>query len=425
MKKLKEIKQIIEKHNRWRENECLNMIASENVLSPLARKFLVSDFVGRYNEHGVKGEDFITHYQGVKYSSQIEKICNKIFAQRFKTKFVDTRSISGAVANLCIYQAFLKPGDFFLSPGLTAGGHVSSTQYGIAGVRGLKSISMPFNETKMQLDVDETIKLIKKLNPKLIMFGRSMILFPEPIKKIRKHTDAIIVYDAAHVFGLIYGGFFQDPFKEGADIITASTHKTFPGPQGGIIIARKDFDKKAWEKIENAVFPGVISNHHIFRLPSLAITALEMNKFGRNYARQIIKNAKTLARELFKIGFKVLAQNEGFTESHQVIVDVKNSGGGKLVAEKLEETNIIVNKMALPYDTDKDATRNPSGIRIGVQELTKIGMKEKEMRQIAFYIKAIVFDKETLEKIKREVIRFRRNFQKIKYCFKYDRDKIN
>ena len=321
MKKLTKIKQIVEKQNRWRGNECLNMIASENLLSPLAREFLISDFVGRYNEHGVKNDDFITHYQGVKYASEIEKFCNEIFAQRFKTKFVDTRPISGAVANLCVYQAFLKPGDLFLSSGLTAGAHVSSTQYGIAGVRGLKSIFMPFNEEKMQLDINGTIKLIKKLNPKLIMFGRSMFLFPEPIKEIRKHTNAILVYDAAHVFGLIYGSCFQDPFKEGADIITASTHKTFPGPQGGIIIARRDFDKKSWEKIENAVFPGVISNHHIFRLPPLAITALEMDKFGSDYARQVIKNAKILAKELFQISFRVLAQKEGFTQSHQVIVD--------------------------------------------------------------------------------------------------------
>jgi len=417
MKELKKIKEIVKKQDRWRRGECLNMIASENLISPLAEKFLLSDFIGRYNEHGVKNGDFITHYQGVKYASQIEKLCNEIFTERFKTKFVDTRPIAGAIANLCVYQAFLKPGDVFLAPGLTAGAHVSSTQYGIAGVKGLKSIPMPFNNKRMRLNVEETKGLIKKLNPKLIMFGRSAFLFPEPIKEIRKSTDAIIVYDAAHVFGLIYGGFFQNPLKEGADIITASTHKTFPGPQGGIIIARKDFNKENWKKIENAVFPGVISNHHIFRLPSLAITALEMNKFGGNYARQIIKNAKALAKRLSEIGFKVLAKEESFTQSHQVIVDVKNFGGGKLIAEKLEIANIIVNKMALPYDKDIDATQNPSGIRIGVQELTRIGMKEKEMKEIAEFIKEVILDRKEPEKIRKKVIKFRRVFQKIKYCF--------
>jgi glycine hydroxymethyltransferase len=417
MEKLQKIKQIVKKQNQWRQKECLNMIASENLISPLAEKFLISDFQSRYNEHGVKDGQFLTHYQGVKYSSEIEKFCNDIFSKRFETKFVDSRPIAGAVANLCVYRAFLNPGDIFLSPGLTAGAHVSSTQYGIAGVRGLRDIAMPFDGKRMRLDVGETTKLIKKIKPKLIMFGRSMFLFPEPIKEIRKHTKAIIVYDAAHVFGLIYAGFFQNPLKEGADIITTSTHKTFPGPQGGLIMARNDFDKENWKKIENAVFPGILSNHHIFRLPSLAITALEMNKFGKRYAGQIIKNAKTLAKALSEVGFNVLAKENGFTQSHQVILNVKNFGGGKFIAENLEKANIIVNKMALPFDKDIDTIQNPSGIRIGLQELTRIGMKEREMKKVANFLKRVILDKENPEKIKREVINFRKKFQKIKYCF--------
>ena len=417
MQKLREIEEILERENLWREKETLNMIASENLLSPLAKKFLISDFLGRYNEHGVKDGNFITHYQGVKYSCEIEKLCLQIFSKKFKTEYVDVRPISGAIANLAVYRAILKPGDVFLAPGLTFGAHVSSTEYGIAGVCGLRSIDMPFDEGKMKLDVEGTIKLIKKVKPKLIMFGRSMFLFPEPIKEIRKETNAILVYDAAHVFGLIYAGFFQDPFKEGVDIITSSTHKTFPGPQGGIILGNPNLEKKIWKKIENAIFPGIISNHHIFRLPSLAVTALEMNKFGRVFAGQIIKNAKTLAKELFKLGFDVLAKEEGFTNSHQVILNVKNLGGGKFVAENLEKANIIVNKMTLPSDKDIDAIQNPSGIRIGVQELTRIGMAEREMKKVAHFLKRIILDKEASEKVKKEVIKFRKNFQKIKYCF--------
>ena len=417
MKKIEKIKEVVESQNRWRKKECLNLIASENLLSPLAEKFLISDFIGRYNEHGFKNGKFVTHYQGVKFACEIEKICNQIFAKRFKTRFVDTRPISGAIANLAVYRAILKPGDVFLAPGLTFGAHVSSTEYGIAGVCGLKSITLPFDEEKMRLNVEEAIKLIKKIKPKLIMLGRSMFLFPEPIKEIRKHTDAIIVYDAAHVFGLIYAGFFQDPFKEGADIITSSTHKTFPGPQGGLILGNPKLSAKIWRKIQNAIFPGIVSNHHIFRLPSLAITALEMNKFGNTYANQIIKNAKALAQNLYDFGFKVLAKEEGFTQSHQVILDVKEFGGGKIVAEKLEKVNIIVNKIALPKDKDIVATQNPSGIRIGVQEVTRIGMKEREMAKIALFFKEILIDKKKLEKIKEKVSSFRKSFQKIHYCF--------
>jgi glycine hydroxymethyltransferase len=413
---LKKIKEIVKEQNQWRKSKCINLIASENLLSPLAERFLISDFVGRYNEHGVKNGKFESHYQGTKYSCQIEKVCNQIFGRKFKTKFVDVRPISGAIANLAIYRAILKSGDVFLAPGLTFGAHVSSTEYGIAGVCGLKSIPMPFDIERMQLNVKETIKLIKKVKPKLIMLGRSMFLFPEPIRKIRKYTKAIIVYDAAHVFGLIYAGFFQNPFKEGADIITASTHKTFPGPQGGIILGSPKLDKKVWKKIQNAIFPGIISNHHIFRLPSLAITALEMNKFGKVYAKQIIKNAKTLAFNLFRKGFEVLAKDFSFTQSHQVIVDVKRFGGGKKVSERLEKANIILNKMALPYDTDKDATQNPSGIRIGVQEVTRVGMKEKEMEIIADFFKKVIINRIEPQKVKRKVIKFRKRFQEIKYC---------
>lgn len=416
MESLKKIKEIVEKQNQWRR-ECLNLIASENVLSPLAEKFLISDFIGRYNEHGIKDGEFEEHYQGVKFSSQIEKFCIKIFSQRFKTPYVDVRPISGAIANLAVYRAILSPGDIFLSPGLTFGGHVSSTQYGIAGVCGLKSIAMPFDERKMQLNVKETVKLIKKLKPKLIMLGRSMFLFPEPIREIRKYTKAIIVYDAAHVFGLIYGGKFQNPFKEGADIITASTHKTFPGPQGGIILGNPKLNKEIWKKIQRAIFPGIVSNHHIFRLPSLAIAALEMNKFGKIYARQTIRNAKILAKELFKLGFDVLGKENGFTQSHQIVVNVQKFGGGKIVAEKLEKANIIINKMALPRDKSVDATQNPSGIRIGVQEMTRYGMGKNEMKKIANLMKRVLIDKEKPEKVKKEVIAFRRKFQKIKFCF--------
>jgi len=412
---LKDVINIVDMQNTWRRKECLNMIASENVLSPLAEKYYISDFEGRYNEH-----DVIPHYQGTKYSLMIEELCNKIIGEHFGTNYVDTRPISGAIANLCVYKAFLKPGDVFISPGLTAGGHVSSTRYGIAGVLGLKDIPMFFDVENMVCDVDNTIKLIEHVKPKLIMFGRSMFLFPEPVREIREAIDPKIkiIYDAAHVFGLIYGGLFQKPFEEGADIITSSTHKTFPGPQGGIIIGNPNLSEKDWGKVDRAVFPGVMSNHHIHRLPALAITALEMNRYGEKYAKDIILNAKTFGEALHEYGFKVLCPHKGFTESHQVLVDVREFGGGKIVAEKLEEANIIVNKMALPWDRDIDATRNPSGIRIGLQELTRWGMGKDDVKHVAEFYYRLLIKKENPEKVKNDVVEFRRNFLEIHYCFR-------
>lgn len=416
MKEIERIKKLVKNQNLWRSH-CLNLIASENLMSPLSQKFLVSDFLGRYNEYSTKNGAFISHYQGTKIANKIEKFCNKIFSQRFKTSFIDTRPISGAIANLIIYSAFLNPGNVFLAPGLTFGGHVSSSNYGIAGVRGLKSLDLPFDSNKFEIDLEKLSLLIKKEKPKLIMLGRSMFLFPEPIREIRNMTDALIVYDASHVFGLIFGGKFQEPFKEGANVITASTHKTFPGPQGGVILAKSDFSRDNWRKIQRAIFPQIISSHHIFRLPSLLITLLEMKKFGKQYAKKTVENAQFLAKFLFDFGFEVLAREKGFTQSHQIILNVKNYGGGKIVAKKLERANIIVNKMALPKDTARDATHNPSGIRIGVQEMTRVGMGKREMKEIAKFFKEILVEKKNVEKIKKKVIFFRQSFQKIKFCF--------
>jgi glycine hydroxymethyltransferase len=411
-----QVKKLVKKQNDWRKN-CINLIASENVLSPLAQKLLVSDFLSRYNEHGIKDEKFFEHYQGTKFSSEIEKLCIKIFSKKFKTPYVDVRPISGVLANLAVFWATLNSKDTIFVPGLTFGGHISSTKYGALGIFNLNIVEMPFDKKKLQIDVSKTIELIKKFNPKLILFGRSMFLFPEPIKEIKKHTRAIVVYDAAHVFGLIFSGFFQDPFKEGVDIITASTHKTFPGPQGGIILANPKIDKNIWKKIQYKIFPGLVSNHHIFRLPSLAITALEMEKFGRLYAKKTIENAQFLAKALHNFGFDVLGKNLNFTKSHQIILNVKNFGGGEVVAKKLERANIILNKMALFDDSPYDATHNPSGIRIGVQEMTRYGMGKNEMKKIATFIKRILIDKENPEKVKKEVVAFRKKFQKIKFCF--------
>jgi glycine hydroxymethyltransferase len=413
---LDKIIKIVEDHNKWRREECINLIASESVMSPLAEKLFVSDFGGRYNEHtGLE-----RHYKGTKHAFDIEELCNNIFREKFNTKFVDIRPISGGIANLAAYTAFTKPGDILVSPGIPNGAHVSHTEWGLAGVRGLKNFDMIFDHEKMNVNVEKTVDLIKKVKPKIVMLGASMFLFPHPIKEIKDSIDddIKIIYDSAHVLGLVYNNEFQKPLEEGADIITSSTHKTFQGPQGGIVIGNNKLDENDWKSIQKAIFPGIVYNFHIHRFPSLAITALEMNEFGRDYAKQVIQNAKALAKALTDQGFNVLCPNLGFTESHQVLVDVKEFGGGKIVADTFENCNIICNKMALPWDSPHDATKNPSGIRLGTQELTRFGMKEKEMEAISSFFRDVIIDNEDIEKIKKDVIDFRKSFQQVKYCFK-------
>jgi glycine hydroxymethyltransferase len=213
----KRVIEIVNEQNRWRREECLNLIASESLMSPLAESLYLSDFEGRYNEH----EGSRCHYEGTELSYEIEEICNQLFRDRFQTSYADVRSISGAIANLIVYSALTRVGDIIVSLGIPNGAHISHTRWGPAGVRGLKNVDMIFDPENMNIDSEKTVEIIKASDPRLVMFGASMFLFPEPIKEIKEmiDPDIKIVYDAAHVLGLIYNGVFQDPFKEGADYV--------------------------------------------------------------------------------------------------------------------------------------------------------------------------------------------------------------
>jgi glycine hydroxymethyltransferase len=408
----KKILSLLKKHNGWRKN-CVNLIASENVMSDFCEKVYVSDLMHRYAE----GLPFERYYQGNKYFDLMEDEITKVFKKHFKANFVDLRPISGTLANMAVFSALAKKDDKILTLGIDGGSHVSHETPGAAGILGLKVFHIELINKSQIIDLKKTKEKILRIKPKFIVLGGSVILFPQPIKelkKICKKTNTKIIYDAAHVFGLITAGFFQNPLKEGADIITSSTHKTFPGPQGGIILG--NIEKDLQKKIQAKVFPGVLSNHHLHRLPALYFTLTEMKKFGKQYVSQIIKNAQALAGHLDKFGFDVLEKEKGFTKSHQVLLNVEKFGGGNLIAKKLEDANIILNKNIIPED--KIDPRNPKGLRIGVQEMTRFGMKEKEMKTIAGFVKIIVIDNEPLEKVGKEVIKFRKKFQKMKYCLK-------
>jgi len=409
---MEKIISLLKKHENWRRN-CINLIASENVMSPRAERVYLSDLMHRYAE----GMPFKRYYQGLTYFDLIENETIEKFKKHFKVNFVDVRPISGTLANLAVFSTLAKKGDKIITLGIQGGSHVSHEEPGAAGLLGLKVFHFDFDQKIFNLDLEKAKKKILKIKPKFIVLGGSVILFPQPVKELKKICQKVgtkIIYDAAHVFGLISSGFFQNSLKEGADILTSSTHKTFPGPQGGIILGNIDEDLQ--KEIRKKVFPGVLSNHHLHRIPPLYLTLLEMEKFGRAYTGQVIRNAKTLAKELNNYGFKVLGKKGGFTQSHQVVVDVTEQGGGDFVAKQLEKANIILNKNVLPGG--KLDVKFPDGIRIGVQEMTRYGMKEKEMKEIAKFIKEVILDKKNPERIKKRVIGLRKNFQKVKYCFR-------
>ncbi|MGB9636543.1 MAG: serine hydroxymethyltransferase [Thermoplasmata archaeon] len=407
------VREQIAQHHKWFEN-ALPMIASENLISPLAREMLISDFCDRYAE-GLPGARY---YQGNIYVDKVELKAIELAKRLFKCEFADVRPISGTVANLAVLFAFTKPGDVITVPNVSDGAHISSAKFGAVGVRGVTGMPYPFNVKEMCIDVDGAAKLIRETKPKLALFGMSVFLFPAPLKELKPVLDevgAVVWYDAAHVLGLIAGGKFQDPLREGADVITGSTHKTLPGPQHGIILANPK-DEKMKNKLTYAVFPGVTSNHHLHAMAALCISLAEHMVFGKEYAEQIVKNAKALGQAMYELGFDVLCPHKGFTESHTLAVDVSKLGGGAVCVEAMEKANIIANKNLLPWD-DVNAALNPSGIRLGVQELTRIGMKESEMKEVAYLLKKICIDKKEPEEVKKDVIALKSGFKTIHYCF--------
>ena len=406
---VKWIEETVALQNEWRCNT-LNLIASENVMSNRARRVLGSDFAHRYAE-GHPGERY---YQGTDKIDEIESWVKQQLKTLFSCQHMEVRPISGTVANDAVFSRYIQPGDVVMVNSTAGGGHISHHKSGSVGKYTKNIVDFPLTPDGYHIDCEATYALVKKLHPKVLIFGKSLFLFPEPIKdlvKICNDNETTIIYDAAHVLGLIAGKQFQDPLGEGAAIVTASTHKTFFGSQRGIIMS--NMDKKEWWKIDKGAFPGSSSNHHLDTLVSLAVTTCEMIAFAEEYTKQTIANAKTLGRSLSSAGFNVQAKEFDFTESHQVAVDVSELGGGNEVARILKENDIILNMNLLPFEPLERVT-NPSGIRIGVQEMTRFGMKAEEMERIAELIKKCL--KESCS-VDNEVRELRKDFQKVHYSF--------
>ncbi len=400
-------------HNRWRRTETINLIASENVMSPLAEYLYLNDMMGRYAE-GAPGKKL---YQGTYFMDQLEQLCCKLLAELFNASYADVRPVSGTVANIAALYAVTEAGDLVASLPISLGGHISHRKVGAVGVLRLRTVNLPWDNDNFNIDVDEAVKLIRETRPRAVILGASVYLFPHPVREIAEAAHEVgtyVIHDSAHVLGLIAGKAFPNPIEQGCDIMTASTHKTFPGPQGGVIFTNRE---DLIEKIDKAVFPGVTSNYHQHRYPSLAVTAVEMREFGVDYASQVVRNARRLAEALHELGFRVLCEHLGFTKSHQVLLDVRELGGGSKCAVLLEQANIIVNKNMLPGDKSPE---DPSGIRIGVQEMTRFGMTEQEMERIAEFFYRVLIKKEEPSRVRRDVIEFRRSFTEVKYGFKPD-----
>ncbi|BCL83395.1 serine hydroxymethyltransferase [Ktedonobacteria bacterium brp13] len=424
-----DIEEIIRQQNTWRQTQTINLIASENTPSDAVRRVQTSDFMGRYAEgHPNKGEQVNRYYQGTRYIDEIENMAEHELLDLFEARQADVRPISGNAANTAIALSVLRGGDTIIANSTDAGGHISHGAVGVFGRRiqnrgqSLKLGSehainlhyLPLTADNYHVDAEKTIALIDQQNPQLVILGKSLFLFPEPVSAIAGfcNTKNIpVLYDGAHVLGLIAGGQFQSPLKEGATWMTGSTHKTFPGPQRGVILSNLSDPaaiKKYWQPADRGVFPGSSSNHHLNTLPALLVAVREMKRYGHAYAEQIVRNAQALGRSLDELGTPVEAREFGYTRSHMIAVNVAHAGGGVEVAKRLESNDIIVNYNMLPGDSDP---RNPSGLRIGVSEMTRFGMDEAAMGELAQLLHDIVGG----ENVRQQVNALRSRYTEMQY----------
>jgi glycine hydroxymethyltransferase len=411
---------LVKQHERW-FSESLPLVASENVASRTVRQVLSSDLGHRYAE-GWPGERV---YAGCKFIDQIELEAISLAKTLFNAEFADVRPVSGACANLAVYSALSDPGDTMMALSIPNGGHISAGKKEFSGtaglVHGLDIEYFVFDKANMNIDVDETKKKLKTIQSagkkvKIVMFGGSLFLFPHPVKELVEavlEIGAVPCYDAAHVAGLIAGGKFQDPLGEGAHIMSFSTHKTLFGPQGGAVVSKEQYG----EALKKSVFPGTSSNHHLHNVAAKALTFAEFLKFGSSYAKAVTANARVLAETLAQKGEMVLGENHGYTQSHQVAIDVTKYGDGGQVEKKLESMNIIVNRQLLPGDLQAGRHyTNPGGIRLGVSELTRLGMGKSEMKEVADVLH-VALTTDRVELVKRRVRGMRRLHQRVKYSF--------
>jgi glycine/serine hydroxymethyltransferase len=274
------------------------------------------------------------------------------------------------------------------------------------------------HDNPYRIDLEATADLLDDIDPEIVIFGKSMVLHPEPVAAVKamvadKEDPPILMYDMAHVLGLV-GPHFQEPFADGADLVTGSTHKTFFGPQRGIVAGALEEDTpgyELWKAIRRRAFPGMVSNHHLGTMLGLLFAAVEMNAFRSDYQPRVIANARAFAGALAAAGLKVEGDPAaGYTETHQVLVNVGH-GRGAEVARRLEDRNIVVNYQALPEDEGFTAS---SGLRMGVAEMTRFGMDEADFEEFAELFAAAVREEPGIGEA---VARFRSSFQELRYCF--------
>jgi glycine hydroxymethyltransferase len=389
---LERLENAVKQHEQWRGTECLNMIVSENFASPDARKMLTTDFCNRYTA----SDKF---YRGARFTDEVQALAEDVARKVFNAKFADVRPLSGHIADMGVLFGLTKRGDKVLSVSDEDGGYTGITQIALGKVLGLNNIYFPYDKLAVNIDVRETKRLIEAEKPNLIVFGSSFIPFPHPVREIANAAeDSLCVYDGSHVMGLLAGGEFQDPLREGCSLIMGSTHKTFPGPQGGIILGNND---EVFRRVSSDLFPTVVDNIHWNRVASLALTLIELLQFGKTYAQAVIKNSQALGKALAENNVLVRGAAKGYSKSHQVLLGY-DKVKSEFIAKRLEESNIIIDNLC----------------RVGTAEATRMGMGPNEMQEVGELFGLVIHGKKPADFIKKRVKTLTKDFRTPRYVLR-------
>lgn len=381
---------LVRSHSRYRSST-LNLIPSENVQSPAVLRALATDLAGRYSYRP-------RYYGGTKFIDELWGYAEELARRLFRAEHVCLEPLSGHIAALLTYTAFAKRGKLaVVAP--DCGGYMGNAPDKLPDVIGAEVIYLPGDRETLLPDAEGSIEVIRAEKPDLVVLGGSYMLFPHPVRELSEAVHeygGLLAYDGSHVLGLIAGGVFQDPLREGADILFASTHKTFPGPQGGLILTNSE---ELYRKLFENTFHKIADNIHFNKIAALAVCLEEMLRYGRKYAGKIVENAHELARNLDALGVPVKARERGFTKSHQTILDVPDREARIELRDRLERCGII---------SDAD-------LRLGVAEVTRKGMGKREMATVAKLIKRALDDEDSRE-VRRSVRRLVRRFRKPRFC---------
>jgi glycine hydroxymethyltransferase len=402
------IEELAQENHRLHDIEGINLNPATNILNPRAEK-LLSSGMGSRASLGHPGDKYET---GLGAIEQIEIITQELACEVFGSTYAEFRVPSGAIANLYAFMATTEPHDTIIAPPASIGGHVTHHKGGSAGLYRLNTISAPVDQTGYTIDIDALRTLAHEVKPKLITVGGSLNLFHHPIAQVRAIADEVgakVLFDAAHLCGMIAGKVWPQPLVEGAHLMTFSTYKSLGGPAGGLIVTNDD---EIAQKLDAIAYPGLTANFDAAKTAALGITLQDWKSVGRDYAQMMVKTSQALAQHLQNLGVNIFAADKGFTTSHQFAILAAPYGGGQTAARRMGEAGLLACGIGLPIE---QVEGDLNGLRIGTPEIVRIGMKVEDMKDLAGFIARSLDTNVEPKSIQREITEWRKQFSGVHY----------